>query len=243
MVIERPVPIANRVNSILRQRIFDGEFAPVGRLPSETELASEFGVSRATVRAALGQLAAEGLVVRRQGDGTYVNKRVSQVSSQIGTIWDFKRLIADNGFTATIEAISTDKNSATEDEAAALEISPGEDVLSLVRLFLADDIPVIHSTNVIPLSLLCTDGFHFEIDLPIHEILKQHCVQDIGFAITKISASLVSPELANTLRIEPGVSVLHFNEVIYNTDEEPLVYANNFCDSRYLKLRAVRSWA
>lgn len=75
MVIERPLTIVEQASQILRKRIREGVYAPGERLPSEDELAEEMGISRTTLRAAMSALVAEGLVVRRQGAGTYVNRR------------------------------------------------------------------------------------------------------------------------------------------------------------------------
>ena len=73
MPVTRSKSIVEQVNEILRQRIHDATYQPGARLPSESELAEEFGVSRATVRTVLAKLSVEGLILRRQGDGTYVN--------------------------------------------------------------------------------------------------------------------------------------------------------------------------
>ncbi len=76
MHIERRLPITSQVNAILLERIRTQEYAPGSRLPSESELAGELGVSRASVRSALGRMAGEGLLIRKQGDGTYVNLHI-----------------------------------------------------------------------------------------------------------------------------------------------------------------------
>jgi len=77
-----PVPLYHQVAGLLRQRIEDSVY-PVGRrLLSEDELAAEFDVSRATIRQAIGELVIEGLVVRKQGRGTFVEARPSSVLHQ-----------------------------------------------------------------------------------------------------------------------------------------------------------------
>ena len=66
------VPLYGQVLGILRQRIFDGVYRTGEQLQPEDLLAAEFGVSRTTVRQAVGELVAQGLVDRRQGRGTFV---------------------------------------------------------------------------------------------------------------------------------------------------------------------------
>ena len=65
--------IAEQVEELLRGRIRDGTYAPGSRMPSESELSDEFGVSRATVRTVLAKLAVNGLILRKQGDGGWWN--------------------------------------------------------------------------------------------------------------------------------------------------------------------------
>ena len=76
------LPLYHQVAGVLRQRIEDGIYPVGGKLLSEDELATEFEVSRATIRQAVGELVIEGLVVRRQGRGTYVEARDTNVLQQ-----------------------------------------------------------------------------------------------------------------------------------------------------------------
>ena len=66
------VPLYRQVFMMLRQRIVDREYAPGEQLLREDGLAAEFGVSRATIRQAIGELVRQGLVDRKQGRGTFV---------------------------------------------------------------------------------------------------------------------------------------------------------------------------
>lgn len=67
-----PMPLYHQVSSVLRQRMISGDYEAGRKLPTEDELIAEFGVSKATVRQAVGELVASGLVSREQGGGTFV---------------------------------------------------------------------------------------------------------------------------------------------------------------------------
>lgn len=69
-----PTPLYQRIFVILYQRIRDGSYSIGQHLPTEEELATEFGVSKATIRQAVGELVARDIVVRRQGRGTFVKE-------------------------------------------------------------------------------------------------------------------------------------------------------------------------
>lgn len=93
MKLTRAVPIARQLKEILRERIIDGQYSPHARIPSESALAAEFGVSRSSIRGALSQLAGERLLIRRAGNGTYINQSMLQFSLNVGNLWEFSRHI------------------------------------------------------------------------------------------------------------------------------------------------------
>ena len=115
-------PLADQVEDLLRGRIRDGTFSPGSRIPSESELSAEIGVSRATVRTVLAKLAVNGLILRKQGDGTYVNARVQEVKAHLGNIWEFTHIIEANGYKPTIKSLSIEQKPASETEANSLAI-------------------------------------------------------------------------------------------------------------------------
>jgi DNA-binding GntR family transcriptional regulator len=61
-MIERAEPVTTQINQIIRERIHSGTYHPGDRLPSESELAGEFGVSRSTLRLAVNSLVSEGVI-------------------------------------------------------------------------------------------------------------------------------------------------------------------------------------
>ncbi len=242
MIIRRPKPIAEQVRSVLRERIRDQTYLPGSRIPSESQLAEELGVSRASVRTALATLATEGLIIRRHGDGTYVSKHLVEVNARVTGIWDFRHWIEDSGRTPTVRLISMGKRPATQQESSALALPPEAEVLSLERIFLADAKPVIYSKNILPCGLLISEKESYEPRLPIHEFLRRYCGQSIAYATSTISAALAEPELEEWLNLEAGGPLLLFVDLFYNADDEPLVFGINYYDDKALTFRVAQSW-
>ncbi|MCD4672406.1 MAG: GntR family transcriptional regulator [Anaerolineaceae bacterium] len=240
MVIKRPQPIAEQVISLLRTRIRGREYGN-GRLPSESELAAELGVSRATIRTALARLGAEGLVSRKQGDGTYINQRILDVQTHIGEIWEFTRLIRVRGYEPTIIPLGIQQRPARKYEAEALCLAPLDEVFSVNRLFLADEKPFVLSENVMTLSLFCTDEMNLDATYSLHEFTERYCGQSIAYAIARIGSVVATPELAGHLRVNVGFPLLHDVETFYNKDEQPLIYANNYYNDKVIEMRLIRS--
>ena len=235
--------IADQVEEILRGRIRDGSYVPGGRIPSESELSDEFGVSRATVRTVLAKLAVNGLILRKQGDGTYVNARVREVCAHMGYLWEFARIIEANGYTPSIKPLAIEKKSATGKEAVALAIEPGDELLSLTRLFYADDQPVILAKNIIPFSFFREPIEMIDGQLHIREILGRYCSHKIAFAITDIRSVFVSEDVSAMLEKRIGQVVLELQVAFYNKQNVPLALGSNYLDDEVLRLSLVQAWS
>lgn len=240
-MIQRPKPIADQVEELLLSKMQDREFTPGGRLPPENELAVKLGVSRTSVRAALAALEAKRLVFRRQGDGTYINRRLMELSTRIGEDWDFLDMITESGREVTVETVEICPREATKEEAEGLEIPLGETVLSIRRIFLADEQPAILSNNTLPTSLLQSEG-PYDVAQPISGILKDYCQQEVSYTISDISAAIPPSEVYEHFRIPQNIPILRFTDIFYNKQNEALVYGVNYFYNQALRVRVARSW-
>ena len=234
--------LANQVEDLLRGRIREGVYAPGSRIPSETELCEELGVSRATIRTVLVKLAVNGLVLRKQGDGTYVNARVGEISAHLGNVWDFICLIESNGFTPSIKFISSELSKASTEEAQVLSIKPGEPLLSLRRLFYADEAPVILTHNVFPVSLLRVPVEKVDGSLHIRDILRNYFHQEIAFVITDIHSTRAGEEVSSLLNASPNKVMLALDVSFFSKDSVLLSLGTNFFDDTILRLNLVQAW-
>ena len=234
--------LASQVEDLLRGRIREGVYAPGSRMPSETELSEELGVSRATVRTVLAKLAVNGLILRKQGDGTYINARVEKISAHLGNVWDFFCLIESNDYTPSIKFISREVRSATEDETQMLSVSQGEHLLSLQRLFYADEIPVILTQNIFPISLLRIPVDEVDGSLHIRDILQNSFRQEIAFVITDIHAVQAGEDVGNLLNASPDKLMLALDVSFYNQDSVLLSLGTNYFDDTVLRLSLIQAW-
>ena len=238
--IERQKPIAEQVRALLRERIRRHEYDADQRLPSEESLSSELNVSRATLRTALASLATEGLVTRRQGDGTYINKHVIEINTRFEGIWEFTQLIENSGRTPFIKVIGNSLRLANQQEADALGLPSDAPVLALERLFLADNTPVIYSINVLPQSIIKKPYPQDALTMPILRFLDQYCGQQYAYAVADISATIADETLDKILHVGVGKPLLCFDEIFYNLDGDPLVFAANHYNDKMLRLRVLR---
>jgi DNA-binding GntR family transcriptional regulator len=240
MVIERPVPIVEQVNRIIRDRIQGGVYPPGGRLPSETDLAAEFGISRATLRLAIAPLVSDGVLLRKQGDGTYVNKRGWEVTSKLDRFWSFVKLIQDAGHEPEVRMLRVAYRTVTAWEAEMLEIPLESQVLVIERLFLSEECPVIYSTNVLPAEFITELPLANHVIQSIYDFLSTHAGQEIHYSTTDISAQVPDPEIAEALELPECTPLLRFSDVFYNRDEQPVAIGLNYYNEKILGMRLVR---
>ncbi|MBS1179760.1 MAG: GntR family transcriptional regulator [Proteobacteria bacterium] len=133
-------PLYQQIKGLLMRSLTLGEWKAGEALPAETELAQRFKVSQGTVRKALDALTADGLLVRRQGKGTFV-----ATHSEAQVQYRFLRLMPDHGPREAMQRRFLDfrRLRAPADIARALALKAGDGVLQLRRLLLAGDTPVV----------------------------------------------------------------------------------------------------
>jgi GntR family transcriptional regulator len=145
MTLERYVPHWRRIEQALRERI--AELSPGDALPSDAELCAEFGVSRMTARNAMQRLADEGLVMRVPGRGSFVAEPPTH--RRADRLLTFSREMERRGRRPRSRVLNREIRPSTPVEASALGLPPGEPVVELRRLRLADEEPIAIETAVL----------------------------------------------------------------------------------------------
>lgn len=142
------VPLYRRISADVRDRVRNGDLPAGSQVETELELMARYGVSRATVRQALGVLIADSVLEVRRGVGTFV--RTHPVEHALGGFYTFSREIERHGMTPGTHVLGLRTEPATDAVAAALEVSPRTTVVALSRIRLADDDPLVAETSYLP---------------------------------------------------------------------------------------------
>jgi GntR family transcriptional regulator len=120
-------------------------------IPSERQLSADLGVSRLTVRAALDELAREGYLVRRRGSGTYVQQ--PKISQQL-TMTSFSEDMRRRGMAPSSQTLSLKRELAGARLGRFLNVSPGDEIVVVKRLRLADGVSMAIETLHIPAAVV-----------------------------------------------------------------------------------------
>lgn len=124
-------PLYRQIKDFLIGSLERGEWGPGDAIPSEGELAQRFNVSQGTVRKAIDEMAAENLLVRRQGKGTFV-----ATHSDPRSFYRFLRLVPDDGVAvpAASDPFFCQRIESSDEVAAVLGLKPGAPVVHVKRL-------------------------------------------------------------------------------------------------------------
>jgi GntR family transcriptional regulator len=142
------LPLYVQIAEGLLDRIESGELVPGDRLPAERELSERLAVNRMTVRRALNMLEGQGLLIRRQGDGTYVAE--PKIERQAGQLFPFTRGMERRGYRPGARVISIEKKFAEASIAARLSLPVSAPVYHVHRLRLINQEPVMLEEFSIP---------------------------------------------------------------------------------------------
>ena len=219
----RAKPIAQQIEEILRERIYQGVYPPEQRMPSEEHLANELEVSRASVRTALASLTAQGYVTRRHGDGTYPSPRALEIGFRVGKAWDIVRQIQETGRQPELKILEQGFRPATPDEIKTLSLDPAESVLSLRRVFLADRKPVALISNVIRSAGMAPGVPEDAAALPPLDFLRRFHRQKPGASTVFFNAILADAETASLLQIEKNSPLLKMSGVLFDLSNVPIM--------------------
>jgi GntR family transcriptional regulator len=226
--IARSKPVSEQVQELLRKRIHQGQYSPEERMPSEERLARELNVSRATVRTALAALAAEGLVRRRHGDGTYPTSNPLEITVRAYDAWSIVRQIEASGRTPTIEVLEQVLRSPSPDEREGLALETGEQVFAIERLFLADGVPILVAVQVIRARGLPPEAYPEAARLPFLEFLSRYFQQPFKPGAVHFKAALAGADTAGLLKVETGSPLLLMAGSLRDHLDRPLVLAREY---------------
>ncbi len=217
------------VRDELSQRIEAGQLPPGAKLPAETELALEFGVSRATLRDALRSLEAEGLVRRMQGSGTFVTQR-SRVANSLDVNFGVTEAISAAGMIAGIAEGRSWSEPAGASEAERLGLDPAEDVYIIERVRTADGKPVVLSRDVLPGHLVNDrpDVIEAMLHGSVYEVIERELGTAVQHGIARFRPVQADRSLAERLKVDRGALLLYLWQLDYGDSGDPILSSHEY---------------
>jgi len=207
---------ARQIYLVLRDRIMSGALGFGARLPTENDLALAHGVSRVTVRRALGELQREHLIERRRSAGTHVVYRTPP-ARMIADISGVLANLADMGRSTKVQLLSFGYVPASGPAAEAFGATADELLQRSVRVRSVDGLPFSYLLTHVPERIGVTFSGKELAARPLLELLERSGV-NVERATQRISAALAAPDVARALDIEVGSPLIELVRTVYDRD-------------------------
>ena len=237
-MITRNPSLTDQVKAHIKDQIVNDEFED-GRIPPEAALAEDLGVSRTTIRDALGKLEHEGAIYRKQGAGTFVNEAGLQIKSRLEEIWSYEQVLEEHGYTPAVKVLTDKVLPVNEETAEALGLDEDADVLVIEKVFLEDSTPVVLTRNRIPATML-EEADRKHDAMPIYEFLEEYCDRRLSYYVSEIVPVAFDSDQAKKLGVKKGTVGLSFVEVGFDQDNEPVLHATSYFRDDLLRFRLIR---
>ena len=212
----------------LLQQMKTGEYSKCDRLPRETVLSEQLGISRTQLRDALSELETDGFITRRHGVGTIINRHVLEVKNRMDIETEFFDIIRQSGHKPGVSKVTSKSEKADAYVANKLKISVGDDILRVCRVCTADGKPAIYCEDVVDKSLIKEKYEAKDLKMPIFDFLKKHCGVTAYMDLTQLHAVLANERVAQALKIPQNTPLLNMEEVDFDIDGKTVFFSSQY---------------
>src|SRR5215204_5065553 len=229
---DSPLPLYYQLEQALRSMIAAGSWPPGSLISSERELMQAAGVSRATVRQAIGNLMREGLLERVHGRGTFVAR--PKLEQEMRSVYSFAEQMGAQGLQLEDQLLQRHRVPASTELAALLAVGLGSPLIHLKRVRFLGSTPLMLDSSYVPYHLcpgLLTEPF----ESPLYRLLPVHCA-DV------LEPVLADEAQAHLLQIDPGAPLMFLERVTFTRGDIPLHVARNYIPGSRCRFR-INLWA
>ena len=215
-------PLYKQIKELLLESLGAGEWKPGESIPSEVELANLYHVSQGTVRKAIDELAAESVLIRRQGKGTFV-----ATHHEDEVRYRFLRLASRHGQEKrekpASKFLACEFLPAEQLELDLLELPAGSEVVEIDRVMHFGDKPVVYEQIILPAaSFKELNLATLQKQLPLYGLFESEFGVSMIRAEEQLYAVAASDKVPQLLGVPEGYPLLAINRIAYTYGDKPI---------------------
>ncbi len=236
MAIElRPIkttnlPLHYQAQQYLRDLIRAGTYQPGQKLPPEGTFAEQLGISRPTLREALHNLEADGIIVRKHGVGTFVSPaRADRLESGLEVLESLEHIANRMGLKTRMGQLRIEERIPQPEEQASLECGPQERLLSVARTILVGSKPVAYLFDLVPSRYLSQDDLDERFHGSVLDIFLQRGRPALAYSFTRLASVAADSDLARQLGVARRTPLMRLVARLFSQDDQVVDYSiSNF---------------
>lgn len=233
-----------RLHSKIRDYILDSieknEYKPLDKLPSEDKLAKNFSVSRSTIRNALLSLEQDGVIIRRQGIGTFIAPYPVKLKNRVDQLGVIPEQITNLGYKPTLDINESNNISGPSYGHKMMSLEKDEEILQSKRLYLANKKPAVFINDYLRVKFdnLGTNWKQFTGNMV--EFLENEFNVRIEYSYGWIRSAKASKETAQILQVDNNFPLLVVEQISYDSKGMPIACGISYNNSEIMEFDFVR---
>lgn len=228
-----------KIKQQLEKMIKEEVFKKGEKLPSEPILAKQLQVSRSTLREAIKLLQRQGILISKNGDGTYVNKNTEILNSSLNILQSTEAMIRNSGLTVSQSDMTVYERKMTDEWMEKLK--NGEDAVVIERLRRNEDKDFAYTFNIIPKNI-AGDLFKEGIRGSLLHVLEEKLNIKISYALSEIcivdGTEIFDKKVLNKL----GDKIILLKQLHFNNKDKPIFYSYDYMNNKYIKFFVKRDF-
>lgn len=221
---DAPTPVYYQLKKLIRRKIESGEWRVGDLIPSERELCEQHGISRMTVRRALGDLVHEGLLRREQGKGTFIAE--PKITQHLRQLTSFTQEMRARHKIPGAKVLQLQFQPASPIVAEALQVEPDQSVIVAERLRLADGEPMAVETCHLHFEG-CEELVNEDLTKSLYRLLRQKYGIIPTRAEQQMEAGYCPSGKADLLAVPAGMPVLLNQRTTYDQHDQAFEYVES----------------
>lgn len=236
--------LSDQIEAKLLYQLMFGKYRLERRLPPETEIAKDFGVSRNALRSSMSVLERAGYISRKRGVGTIVNQHVLDIQTRIDFSDTFAKILKSTGKEPSCSYFKMEVEQVKPSVAKQLHIAEGSNVWCISRVMNAGDKPAVYCRDYVAsdnIECLTKEDREESALRSTFDLLIEAEEPEIQMAVTEISAMAADEALVRLCGLEPGEPVLYMEAVHYTLKGKPLFVSQEHYMNDLSHMTIVRS--